>query len=59
MTASTIGVTTRADTIASGKEGALGIALIHGIPEAIVSALVVTPIVLAVNRVMHRSQHRS
>jgi len=43
----------------AGREGALGIALIHGIPEAIVSALVVTPIVLAVNRAMHRSQHRS
>ena len=43
----------------AGKEGALGIALIHGIPEAIVSALVVTPIVLAVNRVIHRSQRRS
>jgi len=38
--------------------GALGIALIHGIPEAIVSALVVTPIVLAVNRVMPRRKHR-
>jgi len=42
----------------AGKEGALGIALIHGIPEAIVSALVVTPIVLAVNRVMPRRKHR-
>ena len=42
----------------AGKEGALGIALIHGVPEAIVSALVVTPIVLAVNRAMQRSRFR-
>lgn len=39
----------------AGTAGALGIAAIHGTPEAIVSGLVVTPIVLAVNRAMHRS----
>ncbi|MEW6228922.1 MAG: ECF transporter S component [Bacillota bacterium] len=37
-----------------GKEGALAIALLHGVPEAIVAALVITPIVLAVTGIQRR-----
>ncbi len=38
----------------AGKEGALAIALLQGVPEAIVAAVVLTPIVLAVGKLQRR-----
>jgi len=39
----------------AGKTGALAIAVIQGIPEALVAAILLTPIVLAVAKTMHRA----
>jgi len=38
----------------AGKAGAISIAVMQGVPEAIVSALLIPPIVMAVNKAMHR-----
>ena len=40
----------------AGKTGALGIALLQGGPEALASAIVLTPIVYAVNRISRPSR---
>ncbi|MDD3749844.1 MAG: hypothetical protein PHS43_05020, partial [Firmicutes bacterium] len=34
----------------SGPEGAIGIALLQGVPEAILAAVVITPVAIAVKR---------
>ncbi|HAI86227.1 MAG TPA: ECF transporter S component [Firmicutes bacterium] len=39
----------------AGKTGALAIAIMQGGPEALVAAVLLTPIVLAVTRAMHRA----
>jgi uncharacterized membrane protein len=39
----------------AGKTGALAIAVIQGVPEALVAAVLLTPIVLAVTKTMRRA----